>query len=263
MTSLRLLQKTFSLALLDRTRAVPAGIRNAGGSQAERRFSIYRNNVFVSLTEALAVRYPVCRALVGDAFFHAMAGLFVELCPPRSPILMTYGDDFGDFIDTFPPAASIPYLGDMARLEAARTRAYHAADAHPLGIDELASLAPCTWEWARVRLHPSVQVVRSDYPVVSIWEAHLHHESPAALRSSDSEDALVLRPDLTVEVYCLPPGGALFIQGLLREMAFKEAAEGAVAADPHFDLVATLTRLLLSRTIVGLSGAGCQGGGQN
>src|SRR5829696_7581086 len=141
MTLLRTFQRRFSQALLDRARATPPGIRSVGGWPAERRFSVYRNNVFVSLTEALVTRFPVCHALVGDEFFRAMARGFIELSPPRSPVLMTYGDDFGDFIETFPPARSVPYLGDVARLEAALTLAYHAADATPLTADELASFA--------------------------------------------------------------------------------------------------------------------------
>jgi hypothetical protein len=140
MTSLGPLQKAFAIALLDRAREVPPGIRGPGGSPATRRFNVYRNNVFVSLTEALATRFPVCLALVGEEFFRAMARLYIELSPPRSPLLMTYGDDFADFIGTFPPAAPVPYLCDIARLEAARTRAYHAVDEEPLSVEELASL---------------------------------------------------------------------------------------------------------------------------
>ena len=114
MTLLRMLQKRFALALLDRTREMPPGIRAVGQTQPERRFNVYRNNVFVSLTEALVTRFPVCHALVGDEFFRAMARVFIELSPPRSPVLMTYGDDFGDFIETFPLARPVPYLADVA-----------------------------------------------------------------------------------------------------------------------------------------------------
>src|SRR5918911_1682786 len=103
MSALGDLQKHFAAALLDRSKPVPDGIR----SRPERRFAVYRNNVYVSLVAALATRFPVCRALVGDDFFGAMARDFVAAHPPRSPLLMTYGDDFGDFIDGFAPAASV------------------------------------------------------------------------------------------------------------------------------------------------------------
>jgi hypothetical protein len=211
----------------------------------------HRNNVFVSLTEALGTRFPVCHALVGDEFFRALARMFIELSPPRSPVLMSYGDDFGDFIETFPPARPVPYLADVARLEAALTRAYHAADASPLTVDELAS-APCHWEQIRVDLHPSVRIIMSPYPIVSIWEAHVRLGDHPVIDSSMAEDALVARPDLDVEVHRLPPGAAAFLSALRRGATLRAAADQAVGSNPRFDLVTTLSGILASRIIVGL-----------
>jgi hypothetical protein len=90
---------------------------------------IHCHDGMVSLTDALAKQFPVCHALVGDEFFRAMAGIFIELSPRCAPVLATYGDDFADFIDSFPLARPLPYLGDVARLEAARTSAWQASDA--------------------------------------------------------------------------------------------------------------------------------------
>ncbi|MBQ0822028.1 putative DNA-binding domain-containing protein [Microvirga sp. HBU67558] len=258
MLSLRALRKHFSLALLDRTREAPPGIHAAGRNRAGHRFNVYRNNVFVSLTEALVARFPVCHALVGDEFFRATARVFIELSPPRSPVLMTYGDDFANFIETFPPAGPVPYLGDVARLEAALTRAYHAADASPLTFDELAALAPNRWDDTHLKLHPSVQIVTSQYPVVSIWEAHTHSGESPMIDGSNGEDALVARPDLDVEVHRLPPGAATFLMALLKGASLRAAADGA-AADPDFDLITTLSGILAVRIIVGIHRLGHQG----
>ena len=251
MTSLRMLQKRFSMALLDRTRPMPPSLRAVGQTQPERRFNVYRNNVFVSLTEALVARFSVCHALVGDEFFRAMARVFIELSPPRSPVLMTYGDDFGDFIETFPPARPVPYLADIARLEAALTCAYHAADASPLTVDELAS-APCRWERMHVELHPSVRILMSPHPIVSIWEAHMRPDDHPMIDSSTAEDALVVRPDLDVEVHRLPPGAAVFLSLLLGGATLEASADQAVDSNPRFDLVTTLSGILASQIIVGL-----------
>jgi hypothetical protein len=246
-----MLQKRFSLALLDRTRPMPPGLRAAGQTQPERHFNVYRNNVFVRLTEALVTRFPVCHALVGDEFFRAMARVFIELSPPRSPVLMTYGDDFGDFIETFPPARPLPYLADMARFEAALALAYHAADASPLTVDELAS-APCRWENIQVELHPSVRIIMSPYPIISIWEAHMRPDDHPMLDDPTAEDALVARPDIDVEVHRLLPGAAVFLSMLLKGTTLRDAADATAKSDPRFDLVTTLSGILASRIIVGL-----------
>jgi hypothetical protein len=250
-TLLRIIQREFSLALLNREKGAPASIR--GGASAERRFEVYRNNVFASLVEALATRFPVCVSLVGEEFFRAMARTFVEMCPPKSPLLVEYGDGFGDFIDTFPPARSVPYLGDVARLEAARTRAYHAADAEPLKPDELAALPPCSWEDTRVGIHPSVQIVRSPYGVVTVWEAHAGTGTSSEIDASAPEDALIVRPELAVEIHRLPPGAAVFLSKLAEGASFRAAAHKAAASDREFDLVTNLTALLVGRVIVGLA----------
>jgi hypothetical protein len=213
--------------------------------------SVMRSDV-LSLTKALATRFPVSRSLAGDDVFRAIAHAFIALSPPRSPVPMTYGNDFGDFIDTFPPAHPVPYLGDMARLEAARTRASHAADANPLTVLELAAFAPYAWERCLAVLHPSVQVVRSTYPIVTIWEAHFAGQQ-GPVTSSRPEDALIARPDLEVEVHRLPPGGAVFIDCLMSKATFREAADKAAVADRWFDRVTSLSMLLSHHLIVALN----------
>ena len=213
--------------------------------------SVMRSDA-VSLTKALATRFPVSRSLAGDDVFRAIAHAFIALSPPRSPVPMTYGNDFGDFIDTFPPAHPVPYLGDMARLEAARTRASHAADANPLTVLELAAFAPYAWERCLAVLHPSVQVVRSTYPIVTIWEAHVTGQQ-GSVTSSRPEDALITRLDLEVEVHRLPPGGAVFIDCLMSKATFREAADKAAVADRWFDRVTSLSMLLSHHLIVALN----------
>jgi len=116
-------QDFFARALLDPVHAVPAAIRGAARRRADRRFAVHRNNVVVGLINALAERFPVVSRLVGDEFFRAMARLYATMRPPASPLMMLYGETFPEFIDAFAPAAALPYLGDIARLEYARGRA--------------------------------------------------------------------------------------------------------------------------------------------
>ena len=62
-----------------------------------------------------------------------------------------------------------PYLGDLARLEFAWLEAYHAAEAQPLPLAAIAALTAEQLVAARLRLHPSVRLLRSDYAVERIW----------------------------------------------------------------------------------------------
>lgn len=47
----------------------PGGLTSWNGSDPELRFAVCRNNVMVSLIDALADTFPVVQALVGEEFF--------------------------------------------------------------------------------------------------------------------------------------------------------------------------------------------------
>ncbi len=222
---------------------MPTGLTGARGTADAARFAVYRNNVHVGLTRALAQRFTVTERLVGAEFFAGMARAYVSECKPASPLLMHYGDDFPDFIAGFAPAATLPYLADLARLEAAWTRAYHAADAAPLTLQRLVGLAPNELAGVTLRPHPSATLLRSAHPVGAIWAAH-QGATVTSVESWDAEAVLVVRPDMAVSVHVLPPGDGPFAARLLAGHTLGAAAEAALAADPGFDFGTALVGLL-------------------
>src|ERR1700741_341279 len=155
------LQTKFSRALLDPAQPIPSAIRGTTRRKADRRFAVCRNNVVAGLIDALAGRFPVVRRLVGDAFFEGMASVYVVTCPPASPVMLLYGDSFPGFVKNFAPAANVPYLSDVARLEIARGRAYHAADAVPVEMRVFAALPSERLADLRIDFHPSVSIIKS------------------------------------------------------------------------------------------------------
>ena len=132
----------FASALLDPTRGVPDGVEGPRHGVATKRFNVYRNNVTVSLIEALASIYPAVRRITGPDFFRAMARSHVRVSPPSSPLLFDYGRDFPNFIEGYAYARSTPWLADVARVERAWLDCCHAADASPLNVAALGAVAP-------------------------------------------------------------------------------------------------------------------------
>ena len=198
-TELVEIQREFAAALMDPDMPVPTGLSHSTGAVPQRRFAVYRNNVIVSLISALAARFPVVYRLIGDEFFRAMARVYVTKYPPRSPVLLLYGETFPNFVANFAPLASIEYLADVARLEFARGRAYHAVDAVPVDRSAFVSLRPDELADLRIDFHRSVGLVESRFPIVSIWEAHQKSEV-APISRWQPEAALVARPVLDVEI---------------------------------------------------------------
>jgi Putative DNA-binding domain len=239
-------QAAFAAALLDPERPGPAGLRTWNGSDPATRLAVHRNNVIGSLIGALADTFPVTQELVGEPFFRAMAGVFVRAEPPRTRILAHYGAGFADFIARFEPAASLPYLPDVARLEVARVRAFHAADADPVTDDAVARALEQAdrADTLRLALHPSVSVLSSDFAMVSLWAAHQGDGDLAAIDVDRGEHALVLRQQLEVLVLDVRPGAAAFVHVLGSGLPVAGAASAALAADAGFDLVATLALCL-------------------
>lgn len=238
-------QGAFVAAIFNPEQAVPEGLTSRTGARPLKRFNVYRNNVFVSLIEALEGRFPAVCRLVGEEFFRATARAFIENHPPRSPVLLHYGGEFPGFLDGFEPAVSVPYLADVARLEWAWNEAYHAPDASPLSADEMSALASADIANATITLHPSLRFVASSFPVVMLWTA-MTDETDLDENTLDAgpEDALVLRPELDVEVRQLPVGAVTFIASLGAGKTLLEAAEAAGAENSEFDLSANLAGLM-------------------
>jgi hypothetical protein len=250
---------TFAAALLDPAAPCPHGLVTWNGSDAAQRFGVYRNNVTVSLIDALADTFPVVQQLVGDAFFRAMAGEFVRQSPPASPVLAWYGDAFAGFAAAFPPAAGVPYLADVARLEYARVLAFHAADADPVPVAEIAACLndPEVLPALRLRLHPSLQVIDSPFAIASLWGAHQGLgdllAEVAIVDPAQPECALVLRHGLSVEVVPVPAAAGRFIAALQGGATLGTAVQQAGIDGAPFDPTPVLGLLIGRELLVGLS----------
>ncbi|MBB4053915.1 hypothetical protein GGR20_003583 [Devosia subaequoris] len=239
-------QHQFIRALTDPAQPVPVGLVSPRGTADTKRFAVYRNNVHVSLVGAIAARFPVTRQLVGEEFFTGMARLYVGQNKPRGPVLLHYGDSFPDFIGQFPPAAGLPYLPDLARLEAAWTETYNAADAAVLMAADLNTIAGDALAKLDLALAPSTRLVRSSFPVGSLWSAH--QTTPVTIPAlSGSECVLLTRPQAEVRLTIIPPAAFTFLKAIEQGRNLGRAAEAVLADFPDFDPGAAL---------VGLAGLG-------
>lgn len=244
-------QEAFAGALADPRRTIPEGLLGPSVWDAGR-FAIHRNNIAVSLTEVLVSHFPVSYRIVGDSFFAWMAQEFVARHKPATPLLMNYGDEFPAFIENFAPAGDVPYLADVARLELAWIRSYHSIEQISLGVEALKPLSPEGLMAARIVLHPSVQFIRSPYPVATMWVAHQPGNEPVALEQCEAEDVLVLRPGAEVLMHRLPAGAAVFLSAIKDNEPIGRAGELALVGSPEFDFGSSLVDLLTTGAVIGI-----------
>lgn len=238
-------QTAFRLALLDAETPAPPGLIDPQGRPAGKRFAVYRNNVAVGLSSALETGFPVLRKLLGDEFFAAMAGVFLRAHPPTSRLMMLYGVEMPAFLASFPPVAHLPYLPDVARLELALRRSYHAADRRAVAANALATLPPDQLMSTRLRLAAAVSVLQSAWPIHAIWQANTTPDAPAPVMRA--EDVLILRPEFDPTPHLLGPGAAAFITALQAGHTIEAAAE---TAGHQHDLAASFALLLSGGAIV-------------
>ncbi|WP_375691097.1 putative DNA-binding domain-containing protein [Pseudooceanicola sp. LIPI14-2-Ac024] len=196
-------QTEFRAALLDPDRAAPQGLGDGRGAAAGRRFAVYRNNVAVSLTEALETGFPTVAKLIGAENFRHLAGLFLRAHPPESPLMMVYGARLPDFIAGIGALSHLGYLPDVARLDLALRQSYHAADATPVAADALQAIAPEDLGQTRLTLAPALRLLNSRWPLHGIYR--FNHEDGAPKPEPRAEAVLVTRPDYDPVPRLLPP----------------------------------------------------------
>lgn len=233
-------QAAFRAALS--TQDVPPGITAVG--DLARRFSVYRNTVMHSLTDALVQRFPVVQRIVGRAFFSATAKVFVVNHPPSSPIIQAYGTDFPNFLATFPPAAGLPYLPDVALIEVLRGQAYHAADATPMSPDTFRSAITMAPEDAVLTLHPALRLATSEHPAMSVWRMNQSGMTPSTV-DPGPEAALIFRRADNVIVMPVPFDAADIVAKLAMGVPL-----GVVARDTPPDKLSRSIATLLSHGLI-------------
>lgn len=234
----------FGAALLEPDKPLPAGVVGPRGKKAEKRFAVYRNNVTVSLVNALGDIFQAIRTLVGDGNFGHIARDFVRACPPGSPLLFEYGNEFPRFIAALEQLRKYPYLPDVARLERAWLDAFHAADTPPLAPEALGAIAPDRLGEIVFEPHPATRLVESDFAIVSIMTRTRAGEPLAGIDPAAAETALVTRPGHEVELRTLPESGIPFFRELIAGTPLGAAAEAAAGVDERFDLAAAIQALI-------------------
>lgn len=243
----------FASALMNPRHPTPTIIGASAGKGAISRYNVYRNNVTVSLIDALAAIFPAVQRITGVELFRAMARQHVRATPPTSPLLLDYGRDFPALIESYQYARAMPWLADVARIERAWLDAYHAADAEPLTADALAAIPPERLAEAVFVPHPATRIMRSSCSAVTVFAANRGEGASGRIDASAPEDALITRPGTDVVVRHLPDAAAAFLTSLTAGRPLGEAAASALRSSPSFDLAANIAGLIQAGAFVSIA----------
>jgi hypothetical protein len=217
-------------SLLELQRSFAASLRNPRAACAvspPANLAIYRNNAGFAFRGALEISFPVLRRRVGDDYFRQLAAQYREAFPSRSGDLHWAGRSFPEFLERQLNGGDYAWLADLARLEWACEEAAIVPEAPAAGPEVLAAFAAEELERVRLELQPSMRLLASPYPIVSVWMANQGENAPPVDQSKGSEAALVrMRLDV-VEVQVLAPDLFSYLWATARGATLGEAMSEA------------------------------------
>ncbi len=240
-------------ALFVAPQAAPASGAAAVGlaSIAPARLSVHRNTFIATLVDMLSETFPVTRAVLGADFFESMARACVLERPPQRPDLSQYALDFPDFIARYSPVATMPFIAELAQTEALVLRAFHAADAEPLGRDAFLALAVQSERFAdtTASLHPAAFWLRASHAIHGLWSVHDRADDMSSvdlggLDLACPQDLLVCRPALELHVVELPPGALDMLDALAKGASLTDAFAASAESKPGADFAVNFALLL-------------------
>ena len=255
--SLESVQAAFADALLDAAVAAPlADALVESGALLDARLALYRRHVSATWRAALELQYPVLQALLGADCFSDLAARYGRAHPSRHGDVNRFGAGFAAFVANDAVLASLPYLGDVAALEACLHRARYAADAPALPRERLVALSPAELLAARFVLQPACAWIASPHPVCSIWSAH-QPDSTLALDAiaPRAECALVTRRGWRVTLMPVTRGDAIALDALRAGADMDATISAALQVDPAFQFAPAFLRWLDAQVFSGFATA--------
>ncbi|UTY55945.1 DUF692 family multinuclear iron-containing protein [Massilia sp. erpn] len=220
------------------------------GAHLAHRFALYRGNLSATWEKVLHAAYPVIAQLVGEEFFGGLARAYGRAHPSDDGDLNRFGAQFAAFLTDFAPAAELPYLPDMARLEWLLHRAHYAPAAEGISAAELAAVPPEEIEARRLLLHPACALCASPWAIVPLWLAHQPDATQAfPAQMAQASHGLVCRPQWKTQLIPLSAAQHAALQVLAQQGSFGAALDAAFELDEEFDVAGTLQQWLTHAVI--------------
>ncbi len=248
------IQKNFKKLMLDHPDALEnppkdfADIFEEKHIPLAKRLKVYRNNIVGSLSEVIIASFPIIENLVGKEFMENMARHYVIQNPPTEGCLNQYGTTLPNFIKTFEPAKSLPYLADIARLEIAMNDAYYAKDHETLTAEDFGKILPEHLPETIIKIGSSVQLITFDYPVTTIRDYCLSDDQEQTLDISTGEEILLIhRPELEVFITPIAEDEYAMLENL-KQHNLGDAVEITLLQYPDFDFQPFLQKHLDIKT---------------
>lgn len=145
-------QAAIAATLLHGPDHLPIGLFAGNAAAVLRGLRVHANTISHARLVALEETFPRTRNYLGEALFNKLSRAFIEAGGAERRSLTDIGAAFPDWL-------ADPIAADLARIERAWLESYHAADAPPLALSDLAGLGEQALLDIAVRRHPATRAV--------------------------------------------------------------------------------------------------------
>ena len=189
------------------------------------RNAVYQNNHRQIFRNALRTTFGVTEALVGDSCFRSLCIEYARTRPSSSGDLQDFGQDFPSMLDALYAAGEFRYLGDVARLEQAIEACLLGPHLAAIDPQEIAAIPAHQLHSTQFLLAPSLQVVESNFPILSIWRSHQRAEEASLRSDAEGERVLLVRGTIDVQMSICSELTAQLIKPLQSKLTLAQALD--------------------------------------
>lgn len=247
MPTLAELQKQFQAALNQQDETICHHIQISQRLSAKQHLNIYRSSTVGALQKVLQDIFPVCEKLTGKDFFLHSINQYIAKTPAHSPDIGDYGATFPQFLATFQPALTLPYLADVAKLEWAWHKIFTAPPSPIFDFQQLAECYTQAGEKIIFHLNPMSTLLTSPYPIHQIWQmnqADAEESQQLILLPEQNYYLLVWPHALTQQLDLLQKQEWYFLTWCQEQFTFGEIYAKFTALFPALNLEEVLSHLI-------------------
>ena len=240
--SLKDTQKIFVQDILSQDKNKPCRGHYSSPHQfsSEELIGVYRNNFYLSLTEALAQTFLKTVEFVGRDFFDYLCKDYIFQHPLMEGSLDSFADSFPRYIKEHEKTPD--YLFDLTLLEWKMDQARMASNVEPM--DELQFQK----EFSKNKnfnllLRPSSFLMTSQYPLIAMW--NMKSQSQKIDLSKPKEAYfLIYRKNFEIFFKQIPQSEFVFLTNLQKKVGLVESHEQAVQEAGSFDILSCVQKNL-------------------
>jgi hypothetical protein len=228
-----------------------AWVRVPAGADLAARIAVYTDGYPARVTEAVAESFPALANILGDGSLAKLCERYRASLGSVPTNLNDVGADLPHFLRTDPLTERLAFLPDLAELEWAVTRCFHAAAEDPFDPIDCKDWSLDDWPRAQITFQPGLALLRSRWPLRALHATRNQDRSEIDVDlEQGGECVLVFRRDFEVAVEVVPPNEADAIEAFAEGATLEAVSAGLAREGTRNDAVVELFQRWVSAALI-------------